>query len=278
MNAPLSGSDTLSIRGLKSRVWRFVQLHRRNPLVARISRLCKNIHRASEHPGFDVANNGEQAVLTRVVQSRDAVLFDVGANVGDWTAMARAVHPEAVIHAFELNPPTAQRLSARFTGASGIHIHSFGLAESSGEVDFFSYQDEASVLSGLRTPLHSHVPHTVEKARVRAGAEVCAELGLNTIDYLKVDAEGADLEVLKGFTGLIAAQKIGAIQFEHEGGCFLRDFYDLLTPNEYVIGKIYANYVDFRDHTAEMEHCLGPNYLAIPRGRDVLIRTLKAGW
>jgi hypothetical protein len=37
------------------------------------------------------------------------------------------------------------------------------------------------------------------EVQLRTGREFCAEQGIDHIDYLKVDAEGHDLEVLKGF-------------------------------------------------------------------------------
>ncbi len=266
------------IKSLKSRVWFFIHNHRRNQVVARFARLCKNIHRASEHPGYDVETNGEKAVLARAVSSKSPVLFDVGANLGDWSAMAKGVFPAATVHAFELNSVTAVSLTKRFSEDPSIEVHGFGLANSSGTMKFYSYSGEASVLSGLRVPFHSHVPHEIKETNVRTGDGVCEELGVAKIDFLKVDAEGANFEVLLGFRRMLAAHQISVIQFEHEAGRYLRDFYDLLAPMGYSIGKMYSNYVDFREHTAELEHFLGPNYIAVPSRQTEVITSLKAGW
>ncbi|MBI5799527.1 MAG: FkbM family methyltransferase [Verrucomicrobia bacterium] len=263
---------------IKESIWFFIHHHRRNRAVARLARLCKNIHRASEHPTYDIARNGESAVLARVVSGAAPVLFDVGANVGDWTVMARGHFPRARVHAFELNPATATQLTTRLGGQEGVEIHAHGLGATTGEVSFFAYSGEQSVLSGMRAPLHSRVPHEVKRSRIRTGDEFCRERGVERIDYLKVDAEGADYEVLTGFSEMLSAQRVGAVQFEHEGGRFLRDYYDWLRPRGYVLGKLYANYVDFREHDIDQEHFLGPNYLALPAAREDLIRSLKAGW
>lgn len=263
---------------LKTRIWFAIHTHRRNRLVARFARLCKNIHRASEHPGDDIASNGEKFVLAHAVSAEKPVLFDVGANVGNWTDMAKNLFPRATIHAFELNPKIALTLTDRFSGIKNIHIHPFGLAAAAGKVDFFAYPGEASVLSGLRAPLHSHVPHTRETAEVRTGDEVCREQGIAQIDFLKVDAEGADFEVLSGFDKMLTGQKISVIQFEHQGGRYLRDFYDFLEPKGYAIGKLYANYVDFRNHDSELEQFLGPNYIVVPKEKTELIAALLKGW
>src|SRR6266404_3111011 len=174
------------IKSLKSRVWFFIHNHRRNRIIARVTRLCKNIYRASEHPGYDVQTNGENAALIQTVTSDAPILFDVGANLGDWSAMAKEAFPRATIHAFELNPVTAISLKTRFSSASSIHVHEFGLAATSGQTNFYAYSGEASVLSGLRVPFHSHVPHEIKKTLVRTGDEVCAELGISDIDFLKI--------------------------------------------------------------------------------------------
>jgi hypothetical protein len=61
-------------------------------------------------------------------------------------------------------------------------------------------------------------------------------------------------------------------------GLYLKDFYNLLTPFGYVIGKLYSNYIDFRPHEAEMEHFLGPNYFALRKNLPSVQDTLKKGW
>jgi FkbM family methyltransferase len=263
---------------IKSAVWFWIHRHRRNRVVARFARLCKNIHRASEHPGYDVNTDGERDLLRHAVSSPAPVLFDVGANVGDWSTMAREVIPSASIHAFELSPRTADLLTQRMEHVPGIRVHAFGLADKSGERNFFSYSGDSNVLSGLRAPIHSHVPHQIEKATVRTGDEVCRALGVTRIDFLKVDAEGGDYEVLAGFSSLLAEQKISVIQFEHEGGRYLRDFYEFLEPKGYAVGKLYSNYVDFRNHSSDLEHVLGPNYVAVPAAQSELIEMLRKGW
>ena len=59
---------------------------------------------------------------------------------------------------------------------------------------------------------------------------LCDDLGIEGIDFLKIDVEGHELEVLKGGEGLITGRKIAAIQFEiadcnTSSRVFLQDFY-----------------------------------------------------
>lgn len=227
---------------------------------------------------YDVNTNGERDVLRQSTKGEAPMLFDVGANVGEWSAMAGRIFAKATIHAFELNPKTAKLLAERFSKVSTVHVHPFGLSASSGEVNFFAYAGDSSVLSSLRNPLHSHVPHQVEQATVRKGDDFCRELDIRHVDFLKVDAEGADYEVLAGFSEMLENQNVSVVQFEHQGGRYLWDFYNLLCPKGYSLGKLYSNYVDFCEHSAELEHFLGPNYIAVPSKQKELIQALQRGW
>jgi hypothetical protein len=118
----------------------------------------------------------------------------------------------------------------------------------------------------------------IERSVVRTGDEVCRELGIGKIDFLKVDVESAEYEVLTGFSEMLGARRVSVIQFEHQHGRFLRDFYDLFLPKGYALGKLYANYVDFREHSAESEHFLGPHYIAVLDTEKELISSLQRGW
>jgi hypothetical protein len=48
----------------------------------------------------------------------------------------------------------------------------------------------------------------------------CEKFNINKINFLKIDTEGAELDVLKGSENMLKNNKIDHIQFEY-GGCFL---------------------------------------------------------
>jgi FkbM family methyltransferase len=266
------------ISKLKESVWFAIHRNRRNPVLARICRLCGNIHRAWEHPTYDVLVNGERDLLLHADLTQNAVLFDVGANVGDWTRMAKAILPQATVHCFEMNPSTAEILGLNCNDLVRTHIHPVGLGDHAHTAQFHCYEGEQSVLSSLRANLHPRFQPSRRQASILTGDSFCTENSIRKIDLLKIDAEGADYEVLSGFSEMLSSRSISMIQFEHEGGRYIRDFYDLLTPYGYVIGKLYANYVDFRTHDIDMERFLGPNYVAIPQNETALIAKLRKGW
>src|SRR5438445_117239 len=86
--------------------------------------------------------NGEYWLLRNVVTScrPPLMLFDVGANRGNWTAMALAcaAGSQLRVYAFEPSGATRQALTSRFVTQSEITIESYALADEIREGTFFS--------------------------------------------------------------------------------------------------------------------------------------------
>lgn len=266
------------MKRLKKKAWFWIHLNRRKPLVAKLARFCKNIHRASEHGTYNVQVNGEMGILATVAPNADAVLFDVGANVGEWTEMALLVSPQARVEVFDMNDALIPSLQAKFQSHRKVFINNLGLGEDNREMTYYSYEGDNSVMSSLVTPLLSHVAHIEKTASIRRGDDLCAEKGIEHVEFLKIDAEAYDYQVIEGFSKMLAQRRVRVIQFEHEGGRYLKDFYTLLAPYGYKIGKLYANYVAFKEHNINDEHLLGPNYIAVHGEDRELLDRLGKGW
>jgi hypothetical protein len=99
--------------------------------------------------------------------------------------------------------------------------------------------------------------------------------GIAEVDFLKLDVEGAEHLVLKGLEDRLQQRSIRFIQFEYGRvniltHFLLRDFYQLLTGYGYVVGKIFPDYVDFREYELGDEDFIGPNYLACRAGDQMI--------
>jgi hypothetical protein len=112
---------------------------------------------------------------------------------------------------------------------------------------------------------------------VMRGDEFFAQEGIAEVDFLKLDVEGAEHLVLQGLGDRLREQRVRFVQFEYGRvniltHFLLRDFYELFATYGYVVGKIYPDYVDFRDYDLSDEDFLGPNYLACRVGDGALER------
>ena len=110
------------------------------------------------------------------------------------------------------------------------------------------------------------------------GDEFLAQEGIPAIDFLKLDVEGAEHLVLQGLEANLREQRVRFVQFEYGQKdilthFLLRDFYQLFASYGYIVGKIFPDYVEFRDYELNDEDFFGSNYLACPAG-DVAIRRL----
>jgi FkbM family methyltransferase len=263
-------------------VQRLLARHRRNPCVARAGAVIGALHRAYSNLDYDPLANGEARALQTVARHADPrVIFDVGANAGLWTRLAAETCPSARIHAFEIVPDTYRALATACAGLANVALNDFGLGERDGEIPvYFSpeHRGVATCLPGFSEEFHGYSPQTTT-ARIRAGDAYCREQGIPRIDYLKLDVEGYEPDVLRGCRELLTAGRVPVIQFEYgyvniRSRFLLRDYYDLLAPLGMRIGKIYPTYVDFREYRYQDEDFLGPNYLAVHAACAEVIRAL----
>lgn len=156
-------------------------------------------------------------------------------------------------------------------------VNPFGLADVAGIVSGASPHGHPEMTSLLEHPAAG--PSDRFECRVETGDRYLSERGVEVVDFLKVDAEGADLRVLKGFADAIRTGRVGAIQFEFTlwaaiARTWLADFYDFLEPAGYRLGKIYPNRVEWRAHRPEDEIFVRANYLAVNEHRDDMLAAL----
>jgi FkbM family methyltransferase len=189
----------------------------------------------------DVYDSGEFSVLQMIKNKLEAqekiVVFDVGANVGNY---ARGVidifgKDRLELHCFEPSPTTFAKLkdNLRSHNYSNLHLHNFGLSDKAAEIEMF--QD--AELSGMTSVYQRRMDHfgkDFSKAEMASFAtldEFCAEHDISAIDFLKLDVEGHELKVLESASHMLHSVKY--IQFEF-GGCnidsrtFFQDFHYLL--------------------------------------------------
>ena len=113
------------------------------PRNAFLYRICKRyVDRYNSENNGDILTNGEFRLMQTVLP-QCATVFDVGANVGDWTALALNINPRLQIHCFEPSAATFQRLQAR----GGAICNNFGLSSAPGEMTLWVFADGAGINS-----------------------------------------------------------------------------------------------------------------------------------
>jgi FkbM family methyltransferase len=191
-------------------------LPQRSDLLYRCCRKVVDHYRGDNND--DPHSNGELRVLRSALRDAD-VIFDVGANVGEWLDMAMQIRQRATFHAFEPCRGTYDRLCARGLPANVTAVHAAAGA-TSGSAPLFVLGDGSTGNSLYDRGRNGDAHVRVESVPMVRLDDYCAAAGIDGIDYLKIDVEGHELAVLQGAAGLIEAGRIGTIQFEY-GGTYL---------------------------------------------------------
>lgn len=194
--------------------------------------------------------NGE-LVAMRYVRDRigraDPVLFDVGANIGGYSEeLRRCFGPAARIFAFEPGLETYTMLRQRAESLGQIRTFNFGLGKTAASVKLYTPSAGAAIASiyHMRAD-HPWATDSTEQIELRTLDEVCRLEGIDAIDFLKIDVEGAELDVLQGGRSLLDSGRVRFIQFEFgfrqvDSRTFFRDFFELL-DKQYRIARIVGD-------------------------------------
>ena len=182
----------------------------RSGLSGRIDKLLVRLHKEYENLDYDFYKNGEAAVLRKLAATQDfRTIVDAGANKGDWSLIASELFPQASVHSFEIVPETYSRLVENCGQRKNIACHNVGLSDKEGTTTVFFSPDKSGVATcvpNFSEQFHKYEPEKIE-ARVSTGDLFCADHGIETIDFLKIDVEGYEHKVLKGFEGMLKKAK-----------------------------------------------------------------------
>jgi len=254
--------------------------HRNSMVVRTIHRATAFFEASWHNEGTEFERNGEKVVIERLKSADFRLALDVGANVGVWTGAALQLWPNCRVHAFEVSPHTYKRLEAaveKLLLGTRLELHGMGLAEQEGKqtMYYFPGHDELTCDS----PRHESYVRVPFEANFTTLDIFCGERGIEEIDYLKIDVEGAEHRVLRGARSLLQNDKIACIQFEYgafsiETRFLLKDYFELLS-NQFVIGKIFHDHVAFGDYAWTAEDFRFCNYLCVSKNRPDLQRMLK---
>jgi len=244
----------------------FISKNRKNYFFQRLNKLAIWFIKNYENFNYSIETNGENYVMKYLELKPNAVVFDVGFNEGEWSEQLLRQYPQINLFGFDPQVELIVKAKVKFESAKNVTLFQFGLSDKTENTEIFIYQNH-SFLSGIYNHPHG-IPTAIQNVSMRKGSEIFNQLKLQHIDLLKIDVEGAEHFVLKGFQEILMMKKIIAIQFEYGKGSInskflLKDYYEYLEPLGFKIGKIYPNYIDFKTYNWDDENFLGPNYLAV---------------
>ncbi|MDY6906511.1 MAG: FkbM family methyltransferase [Thermodesulfobacteriota bacterium] len=135
----------------------------------------------------------------------DAVVFDIGANIGAMTLKFAQDVPKGHIYAFEAIPSVYTRLvqnislnpvlSGRITPVNML------VSDSTGEIDIPQTMCASWNVCGQnqnRHPVHGGIRQSVQIEDAVSIDDFCRKNTIQRVDLIKIDTDGTELSVLKG--------------------------------------------------------------------------------
>ncbi len=141
-------------------------------------------------------------------------VVDVGANVGQSALYYAKAFGNATVYSFEPVPTTFAQLKENTEHEKRIVCFELGLGAHEHEATIrLTVSTQSSLLNAASDEDSRENTATVS---ITTGDGWAAAQGVDSIDLLKIDTEGYDLEVLKGFGGLLSRGRIKAVLVECE--------------------------------------------------------------
>jgi FkbM family methyltransferase len=158
----------------------------------------KNVRRRS------FLEEAEQAFVRRFL-APGMTVFDVGAHQGLYTMLSsRSVGSAGRVTAFEPSPRERCRLrwNLLLNRCGNVRVEGFAAGNGEGKARLFVCQGEETGCNSLRAPVVSEKVRTVEVRMITLDRYVQLH-EIRRLDFIKLDVEGAELDVLRGARNLL---------------------------------------------------------------------------
>jgi len=220
--------------------------------------------------GWDMA--AETKIAVTHITRDDAVVFDVGANIGKWSESVRnSIGVNCKIYQFEPTKKCIEELEAM--PFENTKLLKSAVGSEPGTMKIYT-TDQASSISSLYVRRDSYFQSgttTEEEISIVTLDDVIKDEGLEIVDFMKMDIEGHEYAALEGAKNSLEKGKIKALTFEFGSAninskTYFHDFWDLLTNFGYAIYRICPGGVllPVESYYEDLEFFRGAtNYLAV---------------
>ena len=180
-----------------------------------------------------------------IARGHEYAVIDAGANIGSWTSLfhKHVAGRNGTIYALEPQPAAAARIRA--LNLECCEVLELALGEHPGRATFYTggpLDTLGSLFDRNDTYGRGRACNSFEVDVVRIDDFVQMR-GIERIDFLKMDVEGAEYQALKGATECLRNRRIRALSFEFgtsnvNSRVFFREIYDLLAGSGFVIFRV----------------------------------------
>ena len=200
-----------------------------------------------------VANEMARGKYRWLQERKIATVFDVGANVGQFAEMMRAVFPQATIYSFEPLASCYGILARKMTSLQPMFSYPIALGKVDGVTTIYHNDFSASSsllpMAGRHREAFPHTGHaTEEQVTVRPMDTVMSSVAYESPVLMKIDVQGFELDVLAGATRTL--QRVDVLIVEtsmvelYEQQPLFHEVYEFVRARGFVFAGSFDQIVD----------------------------------
>jgi FkbM family methyltransferase len=183
------------------------------------------------------------------VSAKPKRIFDVGAHVGVTALQFSDFFPDATVFAFEPSSRNFMEMKRNLVGKPDVRCHQIGFGATVGSAELTLDPEHPSMarIGGSVGTRETICIETIDN--------FCSVHSVDTVDILKLDTEGYELEVLSGAAKMLSESRIGVIKVECGVNpdityhLSLEDVCRFLHPLGYRLCGLYEQWEDVFDPT-----------------------------
>lgn len=139
--------------------------------------------------------------------------FDVGTNAGSFLKILNFFKIFSNIHCFEPHPIISKTTKSIY---QNVKMNELCLSNHNGEVDIHFPLHSVGLSSIIERPVFKNLGTEVKKIKVKSMTldHYCDINNINSIDFIKIDVEGAEKMIIEGGNNMFKEKKIKAGLFE----------------------------------------------------------------
>jgi FkbM family methyltransferase len=150
----------------------------------------------------------------------DNLLIDVGGFEGNWTEICLQKKPNSRVRIFEPNLENYEVICKKFQSNKEIEVSNCGVSNSNSKLTYYNIFSNQSHVRGISGFVFRPIYNNYRYNEIEIDVVKLDDIINESIDFIKIDTEGFELNVIEGCDKLLKDKKIKFIQFEY-GGTFL---------------------------------------------------------
>lgn len=191
--------------------------------------------------------------LNELIKLDNPLIFDVGANDGRSVKKFKKIFPNSIIHCFEPDNRVYKILFENYSNNKTIKLNHYGMGRKNEYLEFNSYIDTGKSsfyklkldteflkykADVMRVDQREFLDSTYQK-EIKTIDSYCEENQIDKINFLKIDTQGFEENIIYGANDMIKSNLIDVIQLElifssiYEKNLNIYDIERILIPNGY---------------------------------------------